>query len=415
MRQLCRRACLLFLTGLLFCGAPAQAAEKPKVRAITAFVRLEPANHKAQIAQTLAVLRRAKAAFEKAGYEVQTLRITPQPFSVMAKEMPREQVLAFYAEYEALAKKEGFPSAIGPVLFRDEDDSRLTDLYAEILAQHPGLDGSIIVADEDGVHWSAVRAAARIMKYLEEHTPHSQGNFGFAAAAMVEPYTPFYPASYHLGRGQQFAVAVQGASVVDEAFRSSRGDFDKARRSLEKEMNAHAQAIADISKRIAEATGWTFMGVDCSTAPLKDVSIGAAIEKLTGAPFGSSGTLSATALITGVLRELHVDRVGYNGVMLPVLEDERLAQRWSEGRLTLDALLAYSAVCGTGLDTVPLPGDITEAQLARIIGDMASLAHKLRKPLTARLMPVAGKKAGDRTEFADPFLTNAVIQPLPRD
>ncbi len=415
MRQFSRRACLLLLTGLLFCGAPAQAAEKPKVRAITAFVRLEPANYKAQIAQTLAVLRRAKAAFEKAGYEVQTLRITPQPFSVMAKEMPREQVLAFYAEYEALAKKEGFLSAIGPVLFRDEDDSRLTDLYAEILAQHPGLDGSIIVADEDGVHWSAVRAAARIMKYLEEHTPHSQGNFGFAAAAMVEPYTPFYPASYHLGRGQQFAVAVQGASVVDEAFRSSRGDFDKARRSLEKEMTVHALAIADISERIAEATRWTFMGVDCSTAPLKDVSIGAAIEKLTGAPFGSSGTLSATALITGVLRELHVDRVGYNGVMLPVLEDERLAQRWSEGRLTLDALLAYSAVCGTGLDTVPLPGDISEAQLARIIGDMASLAHKLRKPLTARLMPVAGKKAGDRTEFADPFLTNAVIQPLPRD
>src|SRR5713226_10570516 len=187
MRQLCRRACLLFLTGLLFCGAPAQAAEKPKVRAITAFVRLEPANYKAQIAGTLVMLRQAKALFEKAGYEVQTLRITPQPFSVIAKEMPREQVLAFYAEYEVLAKKEGFLSAIGPVLFRDEDDPRLTNLYAEILAQHPGLDGSIIVAAEDGVHWSAVRAAAHIMKYLEEHTPHSQGNFGFAAAAMVEP------------------------------------------------------------------------------------------------------------------------------------------------------------------------------------------------------------------------------------
>src|SRR5712692_6888953 len=103
MRQLSRRACLLFLTGLLFCGVPAHAAEKPKVRAITAFVRLESANYKAQIAETLAVLRRAQATFERAGYEVQTLRVTPQPFSVIAKEMPREQVLAFYAEYEALA------------------------------------------------------------------------------------------------------------------------------------------------------------------------------------------------------------------------------------------------------------------------------------------------------------------------
>jgi uncharacterized protein (UPF0210 family) len=98
--------------------------------------------------------------------------------------------------------------------------------------------------------------------------------------------------------------------------------------------------------------------------------------------------------------------------MLPVLEDSRLAQRWSEGRLSLDALLSYSAVCGTGLDTVPLPGDITEQQLELIIGDMASLAVKWHKPLSARLLPVAGKKAGDTTEFESQYLVNATLQPL---
>jgi len=69
-------------------------------------------------------------------------------------------------------------------------------------------------------------------------------------------------------------------------------------------------------------------------------------------------------------------------------------------------------VCGTGLDVVPLPGDISQEQLERIIGDMASLAIIWHKPLSARLLPVAGKKAGERTEFDDPFLVNAVIQPL---
>ena len=98
--------------------------------------------------------------------------------------------------------------------------------------------------------------------------------------------------------------------------------------------------------------------------------------------------------------------------MLPILEDSRLAQRWSEGRISLDALLSYSAVCGTGLDTVPLPGDVTEQQLELIIGDMASLAVKWHKPLSARLLPVTGKKPGDRTEFDDPFLVNATLQPL---
>jgi hypothetical protein len=98
--------------------------------------------------------------------------------------------------------------------------------------------------------------------------------------------------------------------------------------------------------------------------------------------------------------------------MLPILEDSRLAQRWSEGRISIDALLSYSAVCGTGLDTVPLPGDISAEQLSLIIGDMASLAVKWHKPLSARLFPVQGKGPGDKTELDSQFLVNATIQPL---
>jgi uncharacterized protein (UPF0210 family) len=155
------------------------------------------------------------------------------------------------------------------------------------------------------------------------------------------------------------------------------------------------------------------MGLDATPAPLKDVSIGAAIEKFTGARFGSSGTLTAASIITAAVKAVPVKQVGYNGLMLPVLEDSRIAQRWSEGAVSVDALLAYSAVCGTGLDTIPLPGDVTLAQLERMLGDVAALAVRWKKPLAARLQPVAGKKAGEKTEFDDPFLVNALIQKLP--
>jgi len=131
---------------------------------------------------------------------------------------------------------------------------------------------------------------------------------------------------------------------------------------------------------------------------------------------GAPGTMTAAAIITGALKSDQgspVKRVGYNGLMLPVLEDRGLAKRWSEGNLTLDSLLAYSSVCGTGIDTAPLPGDTTAEQLERIIGDVASLAVKWHKPLTARLFPVPGKKAGERTEFDSPYLVNATIQKLP--
>jgi hypothetical protein len=38
---------------------------------------------------------------------------------------------------------------------------------------------------------------------------------------------------------------------------------------------------------------------------------------------------------------------------------------------------------------------------------------KWHKPLSARLLPIAGKKPGDMTELDDPFLVNAKIQSLP--
>jgi uncharacterized protein (UPF0210 family) len=70
-----------------------------------------------------------------------------------------------------------------------------------------------------------------------------------------------------------------------------------------------------------------------------------------------------------------------------------------------------SAVCAGGVDTVPLAGDTSEDAIARIAGDVATLAFRWNKPLAARLLPAPGKKAGDLTEFSG-ALANAVIQPL---
>ena len=402
-------ACAGLLLALAAASSPAFAAEKPKVRAITAFVRLDRASYQAQIHNTLDFLRKAKAEFEKAGYEVETIRISTQPFP----EYTRGQALDFFHEYDQLAARENFIAAIGPAMLNDSDDPAQAALLGEILKTNPNLDASLVVAGEDGVHWRAVHAAARLMKFLAEESAGSQGNFHFAATSMLPEGTPFYPASYHRGAGHSFAVALESANVVNEALASAPGDPAAARHALVTSLGAHARAIEVVALRIAKQSGWRYGGMDLSPAPLKDVSIGAALESFTGQRVGASGTMTAAAVITAALRDIPVKHAGYSGLMLPVLEDSRLAQRWSEGSLTLDSLLAYSAVCGTGLDTIPLPGDVTEDQLARIIGDMASLSVKWRKPLSARLLPVKGKKAGEKSAFDDPYLVNATLQPLP--
>lgn len=399
---------LLLLPALL---SSVHAAEKPKVRAVTAFVRIDPANYRAQVQEALTVLRRAKAAFEQAGYEVQSIRIATQPFGEYTRGLSSAEAVAFFQDYEKLAKAAGFDASIGPAMFVPGSDPREADLLADVLSKNLLLNASLTVADENGVRWEAVRAAARIMKRLQQETPGGIANFNFAAAALARPHTPFFPAAYHDGPGRRFAVALQSANVVAEAF-ASAGNPSDARKNLESALGTHASVIEAVAKRVAEETKWEYMGIDLSPAPLREVSIGGAFERL-GGKFGSSGTMTAAATVTAALAAIPVKHAGYSGLMVPVLEDSVLAQRWSEGTLTVDALLAYSAVCGTGLDTVPLPGDVTVEQLAHIIGDMASLAVKLHKPLSARLMPVSDKKAGDRTEFNDPFLVNATIQRLP--
>lgn len=392
-------------------GRIAADALKPKIRAITAFINLDRAQYQQEIADTVKMLRRAQTTLESRGYVVQTIRIATQPFPEYAKGLTNEQAVAFFKQLDALATQQKFAMSIGPAMLNADDNATQADLLAEILTDTKTLNASLVVAGEEGVRWGAVGAAARVMKKLEEATEHSQGNFRFAAIALVPPVTPFFPAAYHTGFGHQFAIALESANVVAAAFKDAR-DLAMARQRLIDMLATEAFDIEHVAGRVDSETGWTYMGIDLSPAPSKDASIGVAIENLTTQPVGLSGTLTAAATITAAIRDVKVKQTGYNGLMLPILEDPRLAQRWSEGRISIDALLSYSAVCGTGLDTIPLPGDTSAEQLSLIIGDMASLAVKWHKPLSARLLPVTGKGWGEGTEFDDPFLVNATLQQL---
>jgi len=388
----------------------APAEQKQKIRAITAFVNLDRTQYLLQIADAVKMLKYARTVFESRGFEVQTIRIATQPFPEYIQGLTTDQALTFFKDYDLLAQKDGFAASIGPAMLNAADSPAQADLLADILLSTKQLNGSLVVGGPDGVRWPAVGAAARVIKKLED-TEHSQGNFRFAAIAMVPPLTPFFPAAYHTGFGHQFAIAFESADIVAAAFKNAP-DLATARQRLIDALGKVAFDAQAQAGRVDQDTGWAYVGVDLSPAPLKDVSIGAAIENLTTQRIGSSGTLTAAAIITSALKDIKVTQTGYSGLMLPILEDSRLAQRWSEGRISIDSLLSYSAVCGTGLDTVPLPGDISAEQLSLIIGDMASLAVKWHKPLSARLFPVAGKGAGDMTELDGQFLVNATIQPL---
>jgi hypothetical protein len=359
------------------------------------------------------VLRAAKAEFVRQGYEVQTLRVVTQPVGQLVGGQSDADALTFLKSLDDLSAKEGFIPNVGPAMLSDGDDTHAVRVLEQALSKLPNLEANTIIAGDDGIHWKVIHETARLVHYVTEHSVHSQGDFNFTATAMLKPYAPFYPGAYFTDEDKRFSIGFQGASVVQEVFARTHGNFDAAVTELTKQLTVHAKVAESIGNKIAASSGWTFMGVDPTPAPLGDVSIGAAIETYTGARFGSSGTMTAALIITTAVKAVPVKQIGYAGLMVPVMEDKRLAQRWAENAYNTDALLAYSAVCGTGLDTVPYPGDLSEEQMVRIYGDVASLAWKWKKPLSARLQPVQGKKAGDRTEFEDEYLFNTTLHALP--
>jgi uncharacterized protein (UPF0210 family) len=399
-----RQALVLFALASLAWGADT----RPKVRAITAFINIDPKTYSTEIENTVQFLNGVREAYRSAGFEVEGIRIVTQPFTRYTSGMKPEDALAFLRKLDDLSAKLKYAPNIGAAMVGDSDDASALDLLAMALSS-TRLNASLIVAGEDGVHWRAIREAAKLIKNISVSSPHGRGNFNFAVTAMVKPYGPFYPGAYHLGTGHTFAVGLEGANVVADVF-AQYHEPREAEKQLAAALAKHMRDAEAVATKIAASSGWMYAGIDPTPAPLGDVSIGRAIESFTGGPFGVSGTMTAAGIITRAVQSVPVKRVGYSGLMVPVLEDNILAKRWAEGTFNMDSLLAYSAVCAGGLDTVPLPGDTSEEQIARILGDVASLAYKWQKPLAARLLPVPGKKAGDRTEFDDPRMANTTIR-----
>jgi hypothetical protein len=384
------------------------AEDHPRIRAVTAFIDIDRNNYGARIDEAAKFLAAAKTALNAAGFDGAGGRITTQPFPVYTKGMKRDEALSLIHNLREAATKARTGFNIGPAMMNDDNDTEPVSLLAAALAD-TAVNANIIVADEKGIHWRAVHEAARLIHQVAATSKNGDGNFNFAAIAMMKPYGPYYPGSWHNGPGKHFALAIETANVVNRVFKQYH-EPKEAESHLAAELSRYTKEAETVAMKVAAATGWTYEGIDATPAPGGDNSIAAAFEAYLGTPIGSYGSMTAAGIITRAVQSTPVKRTGYSGLMIPVMEDKLLAQRWSEGTFGLDSILAWSAVCAGGVDTVPLPGDASEDQIGRIIGDVTWLAYKWNKPLGARLMPAPGKKAGEMTAFTGGAIVNTKIR-----
>jgi len=354
-------------------------------------------------------LARARRAFEGAGFVVQTTRLCTQAAS---RFLAPSQLPDFARALDAAcgAAGIGYAAAGGIALGGAWTETDAASAVADAVCASERVFSSLAIASEAGVDYRAARAAASIIARIASRTADGFGNLRFAALARCPTGIPFFPGAVHAGGASRFALALQAADLAVEAFRPA-GSLDECEARLVAALEATGARLAAVADGLAHETGVAYGGVDLSLAPFPfdDGSVAGALESLGLDRFGGAGTVLATWRLTSALKRARVERCGFSGCMMPLLEDSVLARRAAEGLFSVAELLLFSAVCGTGLDTVPLPGDVGEAELAAILLDVAGLASALAKPLTARLFPVPGKRAGDETAFDFPFFANSRV------
>ena len=358
-------------------------------------------------------LSRAKRAYQSAGYEVQTMRLATIPFPELLGQVHLNELSRFAQQLEKLlAQIDVGYGSLGPAL---PEMPRTYQSIPDAIAATQNMFFSGVMADKRrGLDVAAVRLCADVIVKAAPLDPNGFANLRFAALANVPAGAPFFPAAYHSADQPTFALATEAADLAVEAF-TGAASVDEARGALVAQIEKHGTALRLVATELGKETGSPeFGGIDFSLAPFpaEALSLGTAFERLGVPAIGLHGSLAAAAILTESIERADYRRAGFSGLMMPVLEDATLAKRAAEGNLTVKDILLYSAVCGTGLDTVPLPGDTSAEQIIPLLLDLCALALRLDKPLTARLMPVPGKSAGDPTAFDFGFFANSKVMAL---
>lgn len=359
------------------------------------------------------------AVGEKYGIQVVNKRISISPIALVCACFTSDQMVEIAHDLNDIAKLVnidfigGFSALVEKGIA--PGDKALIDALPRALAQTQRVCASVNVATtRAGINMDAVLEMAKTIKKAAELSAHEDG---LACAKLcvfsnIPEDMPFMAGAY-LGVGIGDAVinvGVSGPGVVKRAIE----------RNIESRPGINLGNIAEIIKQtackvtrvgeligreVAQTLNIRFGIVDLSLAPTPSVgdSVGEIFQALGLTNIGVPGSTAALAMLNdavkkgGAFASSHVG--GLSGAFIPVSEDLNIANAVDKGFLTIEKLESLTAVCSVGLDMVPIPGDITMECLAGIIADEMAIGVINSKTTATRLIPVLGKKAGDKVFF----------------
>lgn len=300
-----------------------------------------------------------------------------------------------------------------------DSDRALIQSLPEVLSETERVCASVNAAStKAGINAAALLLLGDIWLETAKRTAEKDG-FGcckLSVFANIPEDNPFMAGSYK-GIGEPETViniGVSGPGVVKRAIERLRQNAPNCTLGdVAEQIKGTAFRVTRcgelIGREVAKALGAEFGIVDLSLAPTPAVgdSVGEIFEAMGIPKIGGPGTTAALAMLNDAVKKggafASSSVGGLSGAFIPVAEDSALAKAVEDGSLTLEKLEAMTSVCSVGLDMVALPGDTTAETLAAIAMDELAIGVINRKTTSVRLIPVPGKKAGERAVFGGLF------------
>ena len=363
-------------------------------------------------------------AVQKAGYTLQSIRVITNPFGEyldLTNLQTAKADLQYLTELLNKFNESGIRLrfAIGAARNKEE-----IALLPELIAAYGDLCNACVNVplDENGVlDNELIEQSVYAVQKIANITPRGEGNFNFTVNFNCKPFIPYFPAGYHLSHlPNSFVIGLETPDLLVEVLKSVPKSphsqfYADCYRAMLQALQYHVDQVLEMLSAVKLSGKFEFAGIDSSAAPSKNCSSITKIYELMGLPyFGAVGSVEVSALLTKVFKSIQrVPLVGFSGLMLAVTEDLGLAEGTQKQYFDIRALLTYSAVCGIGLDTVPVAGNAKAETIAAIMRDTGTMAFRLNKPLTVRLFPIPNKVAGEISEFESDDLCNCRLLHIP--
>jgi uncharacterized protein (UPF0210 family) len=368
---------------------------------------------------------------DKYGIPVVNKRISVSPIAVVAAPFGAKQMISVARTLNEAASAAqvdfigGFSALVEKGMAKG--DRALIEAMPAALTETERVCASVNVAStRAGINIDAVLLMGRTIKEAARLTADRDG---LACAklcvfANIPQDIPFMAGAY-LGIGEADAVinvGVSGPGVVKKAIDRAVASTPDLNLGQVSEIIKHTAykvtRIGElIGREVAERLGIKFGVVDLSLAPTPNVgdSVGEIFQSLGLASIGVPGSTVALALLNDAVKKggaFASSKVGgLSGAFIPVSEDLNISQAAADGYLSIEKLEAMTSVCSVGLDMVAIPGETSAETLAAIIADEMAIGVINKKTTATRLIPVPGKKAGERAFFGG-LLGESVIMPV---